>query len=66
MTVAFYWCHTPLCQNYGRARRLDTANHDCPYCGVTMKIGEPDEEGAVDMETKQEHTVSDEQGRMEL
>jgi sarcosine oxidase delta subunit len=44
MSVAFFWCHTWGCPNFGRPRQIATpALITCPYCGAERKQASPDD-----------------------
>lgn len=59
MSVAFYWCHTAGCPNYGRARKMPTADTTCTYCYQQMQLAAPGELPAVTHEVDEEN-----QGRL--
>lgn len=47
INTGWFWCHTFMCPNQGRARRLlrpgGPINGDCPVCGMPMELNPPKE-----------------------
>lgn len=58
MSVAFWWCHTEGCPNYGRARKMDVKVGVCPSCMQPMKLAAPGELPSVVHEVDEENQGS--------
>lgn len=49
MSVAFWWCHTPECPEFGRARRCLPEEIEC-HCGIDRKPSAPEEPPAIKLD----------------